>query len=103
MATLKVIVVCGFGLGSSEILVINVQRALKSLGIKDFHVEASSLALSSALDADLIVTSGIFVKDIQSRLKGKNVPIIAIKSFVNLEEITEKLKDVLKGLNAFKK
>ncbi len=96
--SLNVIAVCGFGLGSSEILVMNIQRALESLGIKNYSVQASSLALSSALEADIIVTSGIFVKDVKERLKGKEIPIVTIRSFVNLNEITSKLREVLKEI-----
>ena len=98
MGTLKVMVVCGFGLGSSEILAMNVERALKALGIKDFKTEVASLALSSAIDADLIVTSGIFVKDIKERLGGKEIPIVAVKSFVDVEEIKSKLREVINKL-----
>ncbi|MEM2234111.1 MAG: PTS sugar transporter subunit IIB [Desulfurococcaceae archaeon] len=95
---LKIVVVCGFGLGSSELLLVNIDKVLKSLGLKNYHLEASSLALTGALDADMIVTSGIFVKDIKERLKGKEIPIVSIKSFVNLDEIREKLTSALKEM-----
>jgi len=100
--TLRVIAICGFGLGSSEILVLNVQKALESLGIKDYHVEAGSLALSTALDADIIVTSTIFVKDIQERLKDKKIPVVGVKSYVNLKDITDKLASALKEIGWIK-
>jgi len=99
---LKIIAVCGFGLGSSEILVVNIQKALESLGIKDYHVEAVGLGISSAFDADIIVTSEMFVNDIKRRLGNKNTPIVTIKSFVNLEEIKEKLKNTLKEIGYLK-
>lgn len=95
---LKIIVVCGFGLGSSELLLVNIDKVLKSLGLKNYHLEASSLALSGALDADIIVTSGIFVKDIKERLRGRQVPIISIKNFASIDEVREKLVPVLKEM-----
>lgn len=101
MGNLKILVVCGYGLGSSALLVINVERALESLGVEG-KVEASGLPTLGAFSPDLICCAGIFTSQIRGVPGFEKVPIVEVKSFANTEEIKEKIKRPLKELGYLK-
>jgi len=93
----KILVVCGAGAGSSAILMINAKKALASLGISG-DVETSALYMITAQSPDIILTSKTFVEKIEEKMSKKKIPIIPITSFVNIQEISSKLKNPLKDL-----
>lgn len=83
---MKILSVCGNGLGSSLILKMAVEKVLKSENIKA-NVEVSDLGNAKGLDADYIVAS----PEIAERLKDHKSTVIAIKNMMDKEEIREKL------------
>lgn len=83
---MKILSVCGNGLGSSLILKMAVEKVLKSENIKA-KVEVSDLGNAKGLDADYIVAS----PEIAERLKDHKSTVIAIKNMMDKEEIREKL------------
>lgn len=100
MRNVKILVVCGAGAGSSALFVLNVERALESLGVKG-DVESSGLHLVSAFSPDIVCCASIFVPRIKE-LFGKKMPIVTITSFVDVEGLIEKLKELLKELGYLK-
>ena len=101
MRDLSIVVVCGAGFGSSALLVINIERALKSLGV-EAKVEASGLPTLEAFSPDIVCCAGIFTERIRELPGFEKVPIVEVKSFANVEEIKEKLKGPLRELGYLK-
>lgn len=83
---MKILAVCGMGLGSSLLLRMQIEAALKELGVTDFSVEVADISTAKAIDADLIVTSPQFAP----MLTGK-VPVITIINYVNKQEMRQKM------------
>lgn len=78
---------CGSGLGSSMLVRMNVEKALKSLGISGVSVSHSSLSDATEGAADLFVVG----KDLEEFMKG--LPeVIIMNNIMDKEELEEKLK-----------
>lgn len=78
---------CGSGLGSSMLVRMNVEKALKSLGISGVSVSHSSLSDATERAADLFVVG----KDLEEFVKG--LPeVIVMDNIMDKEELEEKLK-----------
>ncbi|HJW91704.1 MAG TPA: PTS sugar transporter subunit IIB [Anaerolineales bacterium] len=89
--TLKIITVCGVGMGSSLLLRMYTEDVLQELGI-DAKVEASDATQARGARADLILTSSALVEV----CSGGNAQVRAIKSFVNKAEIRAVLEAFMK-------
>jgi PTS system ascorbate-specific IIB component len=88
----KIVAICGAGIGSSGILKVNAERVLSRLGIQA-DVSAAHLATlaADARDAQIILTSPEFVGDI-----GKtNADVIVVENYFDTAELTRKLQDAL--------
>lgn len=85
---MKILVVCGMGIGTSIILKMNTDRALEELHI-DADTEASdvSAARGAAAMSDLVLTS----EDLVGQLEGIGTPIEVISNFTDVEEIKSAL------------
>lgn len=78
---------CGSGLGSSMLVRMNVEKALKSLGISGVSVSHSSLSDATEGAADLFVVGN----DLEEFVKG--LPeVIIMDNIMDKEELEEKLK-----------
>lgn len=88
---LRVLVACGCGMGSSQLLKKNCSTVLKNLGVEHtVHHTGIDEAKSTAHDYDLIVVGENFV----SRLKVKEGTIvIGLKNLMNKKELEAKLKE----------
>jgi ascorbate PTS system EIIB component len=88
----KIIAVCGMGIGTSVLLKINAEKVLKMLDI-EATVEAAdmSTARQASFDAQIILTTPELVES----LKGVNAEIISIDHFFDLEELNTKLSKAL--------
>ena len=88
---MKIIAVCGMGIGTSVLLKMNAEKVLRQLEL-DATVEATSVDIARASrDAQIILTT----PDLVPQLQGLPSEIIAIEHFFDLEEITEKLSKSL--------
>ena len=89
---MKIIAVCGMGIGTSVLLKINAEKVLKMLDI-EATVEAAdvSTARGAAFDAQIILTTPELVES----LSGVNAEIISIDHFCDLEELNTKLSKAL--------
>ncbi len=88
--TLKIVTVCGVGMGSSLLLRMYTEDVLKELGI-DARVEASDATQAKGARADLILTSPALVE----HCTGGTAVVKAIKSFVNKAEIRSVLQEFM--------
>ena len=89
---MKIVTICGAGIGSSGILRVNAERVLRKLRIEATVVAADvdSIAEVSA-DAQVILTSAEFVDVI-----GKTfAEVIVIENYFDTAELTDKLEAAL--------
>ncbi|MCP2031641.1 PTS system ascorbate-specific IIB component [Okibacterium sp. HSC-33S16] len=89
---MKIVAICGAGVGTSGILKVNAERVLDRLGI-DAEVTASDVAsiATSAAQAQVILTSPELVDKI-----GKTfADIVVIENYFDLEELERKLDKAL--------
>lgn len=83
MKRLKIITVCGFGVGSSLVLKMKLDELLKEENI-DVVVETADVGSASSTPCDLIFTS----KELSEKLKNTvQVPVISVSNFIDKEEI----------------
>lgn len=93
---LKVLAVCGFGVGTSLILRMNIETVLKKNGI-DAEVINADVMTGTSVDCDIIFTSKELYTVLESQV---NVPLVQIDNFMSNSEIEEKgislIKTILK-------
>ena len=87
---LKVITVCGFGLGSSMILRMSVEKVLKKHGI-DGNVETCDITTASSMKCDVIFTSKEFYEELGNKVK---IPVFKVSNFLKGEEIEEGFRSI---------
>lgn len=89
---MKILAVCGMGMGSSMVLKLQVEKALKQLGLKaDVEMADITSAKSMADRADIILAS----KEIADRLGKVNAKVVTIKNYFNMEEMVEKIEEAV--------
>lgn len=88
---LKILTVCGNGIGSSLMLAMKVQEICAEEGI-DADVESCDFNSAQGRPADLIIT----VKELAQQFEGRNVSVI--RSYVNKKKIKEDVLDALIAL-----
>ena len=94
---IKVVAVCGCGMGSSVILRMNAEEVFSKLGINAIvEVADATTGKGAARGADLIVVSSELIY----LFKEAAEPVISLTSFVDKKEIYNKLHDwaLAKGL-----
>lgn len=90
---IKVLAVCGFGVGTSLLLKMNIDDVFKKNGI-DADVTNADITTAASCPADIIFTSNELYSQLESKVE---IPLIKIDNFMNLDEIEEK------GIPAIKK
>jgi PTS system ascorbate-specific IIB component len=83
----KVMCCCGQGLGSSMMVEMNIQKALKKLGKEGVASGHTSLSEINPDAADLFVVG----RDLAPQLK-KFPRVIVLKKIMSVAELTEKLE-----------
>lgn len=86
---LKVVTVCGLGVGSSLIMKMTVNSALKNLGVKA-KVEHWDMGTVRSQNADLIVTT----KEFEKKLKDFE-HVVVLNNVMDENEAKEKLANYL--------
>ncbi len=91
--SLKILAVCGMGIGTSMLLKLQLDKVIKKLGI-DANVDLAdiSTARGLAVNADLIVTSNELI----DRIGDVTAPIVAVANFMDLNALTESVRSALK-------
>ena len=85
---IKILAVCGNGLGSSLMLKINVAAVIKDLGISDVEVGHCDLTSVASEKADVVVVT----KDLAPNF-GDSQPVISLANVMSKAELKEKLQD----------
>jgi len=87
---MKIVAVCGMGIGTSVLLKMNIEKVLRELGKDgDVDVEAADIgtARGAARTADLVLTSAELVSEIGD----VSTPVVVVDNFTDVSEIAKKL------------
>ncbi|TYL52552.1 PTS sugar transporter subunit IIB [Agromyces mariniharenae] len=90
---MRIVAVCGVGVGTSAILKTNAERALDRLGLTA-DVSASGLAdiAAAAADAQVILTSTELADEVRRAIGRSYAEIVEVVNYFDVEEIGEKLE-----------
>lgn len=93
MKKLRIMTVCGFGLGTSLVLRMTVDDALAANKIKaeTFCADADTAV---GQNYDLVITS----RDMERLFKDVPEPVVVIDNFLSIEEVQERAIPVIKKL-----
>ncbi|MEF9967837.1 MAG: PTS sugar transporter subunit IIB [Longicatena sp.] len=87
---LKIITVCGLGVGSSLILKMTADSAMSQLGVK-CNIEHWDMGTVSSRECDLIITTNGFKKNFEGQ---ENV--VFVNNIVDVKEMKEALETYFK-------
>lgn len=86
---MKILAVCGMGLGTGLLLRMQAEKALKQIGVDaDLEVADIGSARAMASSADLILTS----EELAQQLGQVRPKVVTISNFIDLEEMVTKLR-----------
>lgn len=86
---MKILAVCGMGLGSALILRMQAEKALRQLGLEaDLEVADIGTARAVAPSADIILTT----EELAQQLGQVKPKVVTISNFIDLPEMVAKLK-----------
>ena len=89
---MKIVAICGAGIGSSGILKVNAERVLQRLGITATVVAADiDSIVRVAADAQVILTSEEFVEAIGAT----RADVIVVQNYFDTDELAAKLQAAL--------
>lgn len=88
---IKVLVACGCGMGSSQLIKMNCSNVLKKMGVEHtvYHTSIDE-AKSIAHDYDLIVVGENFVNSFKVK---EGTTIVGLKNLMNKKELETKLQE----------
>ena len=93
MKKIKIMMVCGFGLGSSLVLKMTLDKVLKQHGISA-ETFCSDEATSRGEFFDMVFTS----EEMKHLFEGSPKPVIVIRNFLSAEEVETKGLEIIKSL-----
>lgn len=86
---MKILAVCGMGLGSALILRMQAEKALRALDLEaDLEVADIGTARAAAGNADIILTT----EELAEQLGEVKPKVVTISNFIDLDEMVAKLK-----------
>ncbi|AGW40671.1 phosphotransferase IIB component [Leifsonia xyli subsp. cynodontis DSM 46306] len=89
---MKIVAICGVGLGTSGILKVNAERVLERLGIDAVVAASDAVNVASvASDAQIILTS----PELADRIGPTNADVIVVQNYFDLDELERKLDEAL--------
>lgn len=88
---MKILAVCGFGVGSSMVLKMSIDKVVKELGLKA-TVENTDLSTAKATPADVYFTSQELLSELKSSVKA---PVYPIKKYMDVAEIRLQMEKYL--------
>lgn len=94
MKKLKIMLVCGFGLGSSMILKMTLDKVLKNNAI-NAETFCSDEATAHGQFFDIVFTS----EEMSKLFHGSDKPVIVIKNFLSSAELEEKGLEIIRKLS----
>ena len=88
---MKILTVCGSGLGTSFMVEMNINSILSELGVTDIEVNHSDLSSAAPGDADVF----FLAKDIAEG--GSHLGnVIVLESIIDMDELREKVTQLMK-------
>lgn len=90
----KVLTACGNGMGSSMVIKMKVENALRQLGVTDIQSASCSVGEAKSLAAgyDIVVASNHLIKELEGRTQGK---LVGLDNLMDDNEIKTKLAEAL--------
>lgn len=88
---MNILAVCGFGVGSSMVLKMTIEKVLRKNNLKG-SVENTDLSTAISSNADLILTSYELADDLRSKT---DVPIYPIKRYMDEKEIENAINEYI--------
>ena len=88
---MKILAVCGFGVGSSMILKMSIERVLKELGVSA-EVDNTDINDARGSKCDVIFTSPELQKELQGTV---GVPVYPVKKYMDLVEVKNVIQKYL--------
>ena len=88
---MKILAVCGFGVGSSMVLKMSIDKVVRELGLKA-TVENTDLSTAKATPADVYFTSNELLPELKGAVKS---PVYPIKKYMDVVEIREQMEKYL--------
>lgn len=96
---MKVLAVCGLGIGSSVLLRISIGKILDELGVKGYSIDVADIGTAKSIPFDMAVTNAeladVLKKGIQPE---KHFRIVPINNFVSKDEMKSKITACLKEI-----
>ncbi|MBC1401190.1 PTS sugar transporter subunit IIB [Listeria booriae] len=91
---LKVLAACGNGMGSSMVIKMKIEKALREIGVVDFKVDYCSVgeAKSQAGGYDIVVASKHLIHELDGRTQGS---LVGLDNLMDDAEIKEKLSGLV--------
>ena len=83
---MKILTVCGLGMGSSLILRMNVETVLKKHGV-EANVEHMDVSAAASANADLVITNAELVGNLQHL----SCPVVVVNNYIDTNEVTQAL------------
>lgn len=87
---MKFLAVCGFGVGSSMILRMSIEKVCKELNL-DAEVENTDISSAHGAQCDAIFTSA----ELQAELQSSGISVYPIKKYMDLAEVKEAVQKFL--------
>lgn len=89
----KVLTACGNGMGSSMVIKMKVENALRQLGVTDIQSASCSVGGKGlASGYDIVVASNHLIHELDGRTKGH---LVGLDNLMDDNEIKAKLQEVL--------
>lgn len=88
---MNILAVCGFGVGSSMVLKMTIEKVLRKNNLKG-SVENTDLSTAISSNADLILTSYELADDLRSKT---DIPIYPIKRYMDEKEIENAINEYI--------
>ena len=97
---MKIVAVCGFGVGSSLLLKISIDKVLKSLGYEE-EAENTDITTAKSISCDAIFTSVDIADDL--REERKDVKIYSVNKYMDVNEVKTVVEHFLNDYNCSSK
>jgi PTS system ascorbate-specific IIB component len=91
---MKIICICGMGLGSSVIAKMNIENVLDNLGV-DAQVDTCDIGSIRSVEGNLYVTTRELEENLSAKIKDKTV---VLTNFVKKDEIEEVMKPIIEKM-----
>lgn len=97
---IKILCVCGMGLGSGLLVKMGVERVLKRNGFseREFSVDVGDISTARQVGIDMYVTTAEFAR----QLGDMKATVVEVFNLFNEKEIEEKLLEPYKAVRATK-